>query len=196
MIDAPRRSGLPRSALILASASPQRRAILEQLGITHEVRPADVPELDTGPPVEVAVENAYRKAAAIAPSAPEALVLGVDTIVSLGQRIFGKPRDEAHARGTLQALVGRRHAVISGVCLIEPGKVRTSTATTFVEFRAVGERMLAWYLATGEWRGRAGAYAIQGAGAALVAGIEGDYLNVVGLPVPTLLELVPSLIVE
>jgi septum formation protein len=123
-------------------------------------------------------------------------VLGVDTIVSLGQRIFGKPADEVQARCTLRALSGRRHAVISGVCLIERGEVRSTAATTFVEFRTVGERMLAWYLATGEWSGRAGSYAIQGAGAALVAGIEGDYLNVVGLPVPTLLELVPSLIGE
>jgi septum formation protein len=142
----------------------------------------------------VASENAYRKAAAIAPSAPDALVLGVDTIVSLGQQIFGKPADEAQARSTLTALSGRRHAVISGVCLIERGAVRTTVATTTVQFRSVGEAMLDWYLATGEWEGRAGAYAIQGAGAALVAGIEGDYLNVVGLPVPTLLELVPSLI--
>jgi septum formation protein len=159
------------------------------------VRPADVTELDAGPPVEVAAENAYRKAAAIARAAPEALVLGVDTIVGLGQRIFGKPADEAQAHATLEALAGRRHTVVSGICLIEPGRGRTSTATTFVEFRSVDEQMLAWYLATGEWRGRAGAYAIQGAGAALVAGIEGDYLNVVGLPVPTLLDLEPSLIV-
>jgi septum formation protein len=158
------------------------------------VRPADVTELDAGPPVEVAVENAYRKAAAIASSAPEALVLGVDTIVSLGQRIFGKPADEEQARATLEALSGRRHAVLSGVCLMQRGAARTSAATTFVEFRTIDEPMLAWYLATGEWRGRAGAYAIQGAGAALVAGIEGDYLNVVGLPVPTLLDLAPSLI--
>jgi septum formation protein len=123
-------------------------------------------------------------------------VLGVDTIVSIGRRIFGKPADEADARCTLTALSGRRHAVISGVCLIERGAVRSTAATTFVEFRTIGEPMLAWYLATGEWSGRAGAYAIQGAGAALVTGIEGDYLNVVGLPLPTLLELVPSLIGE
>jgi septum formation protein len=160
------------------------------------VRPADVDELDSGPPAEVVIENAYRKAAAIAPSAPEALVLGVDTIVSLGQKILGKPADEGHARATLRALSGRRHAVISGVCLIERGEVRTTATTTSVEFRSISEPTLAWYLATGEWRGRAGAYAIQGAGAALVAGVEGDYLNVVGLPVATLLELAPSLLGE
>jgi septum formation protein len=155
-----------------------------------------VDELDSGPPAEVVVENAYRKAAAIASSAPDALVLGVDTIVSLGQRIFGKPDDSGHARATLTALSGRRHAVISGVCVIERGAVRTTATTTSVDFRRIGERTLAWYLATGEWRGRAGAYAIQGAGAALVAGIEGDYLNVVGLPVATLLELLPTLLGE
>jgi len=160
----------------------------------HEVRPAEVDELDSGPPAEVVVENAYRKAAAVAASASDALVLGVDTVVSLGPRIFGKPVDEGQAKATLAALSGRRHVVMSGVCVIERGAVRTTATTTTVEFRMIGERMLAWYLATGEWRGRAGADALQGAGAALVAGIEGDYLNVVGLPVPTLLELVPWLL--
>jgi septum formation protein len=142
----------------------------------------------------VATENAYRKAAAIAETAPEMLVLGVDTLVSLGSRIYGKPADEAAAAETLAALAGRRHAVISGVCLIERGAVRTTATTTTVEFRSFDRATIEWYLARGEWRGRAGAYAIQGAGAALVAGIEGDYLNVVGLPAGTLLELVPSLL--
>jgi septum formation protein len=143
----------------------------------------------------VVLENAYRKAAAVAARRPEALVLGVDTVVSLGSRIYGKPADEGGAREVLAALAGRRHAVISGLCLIEDGVARTAATTTQVEFRAFDERLLAWYLSSGEWHERAGGYAIQGRGAALVERIEGDYLNVVGLPVGTLLELYPGLLV-
>jgi septum formation protein len=154
-----------------------------------------VPEIDelvSGPPHELAVENAYRKAAAVAGAGE--LVLGVDTIVCLGARLYGKPADLEHARATLLALRGRRHAVVSGICLIEGGRPRTATATTIVEFRAFEQPLLEWYLAGGEWRERAGGYAIQGRGAALVAAIDGDYLNVVGLPLATLLELAPGLL--
>ena len=94
----------------------------------------------------------------------------------------------------LLTLAGRRHAVLSGLCLIEDGVARTAGATTLVEFRAFDERLVAWYLVSGEWRERAGGYAIQGRGAALVERIEGDYLNVVGLPVSALLELSPALL--
>jgi septum formation protein len=180
--------------LVLASRSPQRRAILEQLGIPFEVRVADVRELDAGPPHEVAVENAYRKADAVAAAAPDALVLGVDTIVALGAKIYGKPGNGDAARKTLQALSGHRHTVISGICLIEQGRSQTAATATTVEFRVLDDALIDWYLKTGEWRDRAGAYAIQGKGAALIAAIEGDYLNVVGLPVATLLELAPGLL--
>jgi septum formation protein len=152
-----------------------------------------VQELSEGPPNEVAAENAYRKAASVAEEWPEARVLGVDTIVALGARVYGKPADAGEARATLEDLAGRRHTVISGVCLIEQGRARTVVATTVVEFRALDAAMIDWYLRTEEWRERAGGYAIQGRGAALVAAIEGDYSNVVGLPVPTLLELAPLL---
>jgi septum formation protein len=182
--------------LILASRSPQRRAILEQLGVAFTIIVPDADELENGPPLEVALENAYRKAAAVAAERPDALVLGVDTIVVLGSEIYGKPADRESAGAVLRALAGRRHTVISGVCLIEDGRQRTATASTVVAFRAVDERTLEWYLDSDEWRGRAGGYAIQGRGAALVAGIEGDYLNVVGLPVATLLELAPDLVGE
>jgi septum formation protein len=121
--------------------------------------------------------------------------LGVDTVVALGRTIYGKPIDRGEARATLEALSGRRHAVIGGLCLISAdGRPRTAAASTTVTFRGVDERLLEWYLDTGEWRERAGAYAIQGRGAALVAAIEGDYLNVVGLPVGLLLELEPGLV--
>jgi nucleoside triphosphate pyrophosphatase len=185
----------PPTRLILASRSPQRRAILEQLGITFEVRVPDVEELEYGPPHEVAVENAYRKAAAISAAGADGAVLGVDTVVALGGRIFGKPSDVEEARSTLAALSGRRHLVIGGVCLISDGQQpRTAAASTGVTFRALDERLLRWYLDTGEWRGRAGAYAIQGRGAALVKTVEGDYLNVVGLPVALLMEIEPELV--
>jgi septum formation protein len=182
------------AGLILASRSPQRRAILEQLGVGFEVVVPDVDELTEGPPIELAAENAYRKAAAVAERKPDALVLGVDTIVALGARVYGKPADAAHARATLEALAGRRHMVISGVCVLEGGRARTAVASTSVEFRPLDRLLIDWYLETGEWRERAGAYAIQGRGAALVAAIDGDYSNVVGLPVPTLLQLVPRLL--
>ena len=181
--------------LILASGSPQRRAILRQLGVAFSVQVAGVDELESGPPGEVAAENAYRKAAAIAASAPSGgLILGVDTIVALGARIYGKPVDDSAARATLAALSGRRHAVISGLCLISEDRVRTGLATTMVEFRRLENALIDWYVATGEWRERAGGYAIQGRGVALVAGIEGDYSNVVGLPVASLLALAPELL--
>jgi septum formation protein len=181
--------------LILASRSPQRRAILEQLGVSFSVVAPDVEELVSGPPHEVAVENAFRKASAVAAEG-EAVVLGVDTVVALGSTIYGKPASVDEARATLTALSGRRHLVISGLCLVGfEGRTRTSAATTTVEFRVLDERLIEWYLDSGEWRERAGGYAIQGLGAALVRGIEGDYFNVVGLPVGLLLELAPELVV-
>jgi septum formation protein len=167
------------------------------------VVPEGVEELTSGPPNEVVAENAYRKATAVAAGAAGSLVLGVDTIVVLGTRIYGKPADAAEARTTLEALAGRRHTVLSGVCLIGAdgigaggigSRVRSAVASTAVEFRALDQALLDWYLETGEWRERAGGYAIQGRGVALVAGIEGDYSNVVGLPVPTLLQLAPGLV--
>jgi septum formation protein len=185
---------VPDASLILASASPQRRAILEQIGVTFEVRIPAVDELSEGPAAELALENAYRKAAAVAPA--ELPVLAVDTVVSLGREVFGKPRDAGDAAEMLGALAGQRHVVISGVCLIDSERVRTAAAQTAVEFRALDDAAIAAYVATGEWEGRAGAYAIQGRGAILVSRIEGDYLNVVGLPVATLLDLAPDLIAD
>jgi septum formation protein len=185
---------LPPGGLILASRSPQRREILTRLGVQFEARPADVEELEQGPPHEVAIENAYRKAAAVAASEPAATVLGVDTVVTIGSRIYGKPRDREHAHETLAALAGRRHTVISGICLIEAGRARTAAASTRVELRPLDARMIDAYLDAGEWHDRAGAYAIQDRGALLVRAIEGDYLNVVGLPVAALVELLPGLL--
>jgi septum formation protein len=178
--------------LVLASRSPQRRAILEQLGVAFRVVVPAVQELGSGPAEAVAVENARRKAHAV--PAVAGSVLGVDTVVSLDDRLYGKPASLQDARSTLTALSGRRHAVLSGLCVVHDGVARTASARTEVEFRPLDEPLLEWYLASGEWRERAGGYAIQGRGAALVAGIEGDFFNVVGLPVAALLELMPGLL--
>ena len=149
----------------------------------------DVEELTEGDPVEVARENARRKADAVEGD----VVLAVDTLVTLHGAIHGKPRDEDHARKMLCTLSGREHHVVSGLALRRDGRTEVLDATTKVAFRDV-EPLLDWYLAAGEWRERAGAYAIQGRGAAFVRGIEGDYLNVVGLPVAALLDFWPGVL--
>jgi len=175
--------------LTLASRSPQRKAILEQLGIEFRVEPADVEELTEGDPREVVVENAVRKARAV----EGALVLGADTEVFLDGRIFGKAANETEAEAHLRALLGRTHEVWGGIALREGDDVKKAHAVTKVTFTGVDDGLMAWYLASGEWRDRAGAYAIQGRGSALVEAVEGDFWNVVGLPVAELRRLAPSL---
>jgi len=179
--------------LVLASRSPQRRAILAQLGVPFVVDVPEVIELSEGEPRAVVVENSLRKGRAV----EGGLVLGVDTAVVCDGRAYGKPADREEAEAGLRRLAGREHAVLSAVALVGPaGRERTGVAETKVRFRALSEELVAWYLDSGEWRDRAGGYAIQGRGAALVERIEGDYLNVVGLPVATLLGLAPELLGE
>jgi septum formation protein len=189
----------PSSALVLASGSPQRRAILERLGVAFTVRATDTPELTDGDPAEVARENALRKArAALRPGAAET-VLGCDTIVALDGAIYGKPPDALAARATLTALGGRTHEVISGIALLladgrSEAAERVAVARTLVTFRAIDEDLLDWYVGTGEWRGRSGGYAIQGAGKRLARKIDGEVENVVGLPVAALRDIYPELL--
>jgi septum formation protein len=183
-----------RPTLVLASRSPQRRAILEQLGILFSVVPSGVDELESGAPHEVAVQNATRKATVVAAQRPDELVLGADTLVYLDATIYGKPTGAQQAGQMLRDLSGRRHTVLGGLCLIGSGHTSTAVVRTQVQFRSLSEDVIEWYLDSGEWRERAGSYAIQGRGAALVGEIEGDYLNVVGLSVATLLEMVPRLL--
>jgi septum formation protein len=184
-----------KTPLVLASASPQRKAILERVGVPFEVRPADVVEIEQGDPVEVAAENAMLKArAARRAETPEA-VLGVDTLVTLEGNIYGKPADEGHARATLKALSDATHCVLSGVALLLPGgEERTVVAATEVTFRVLSDELLDWYVAAGEWRGRSGGYAIQGRGSVLAREIRGDFQNIVGLPLAALLDLYPELL--
>ena len=177
--------------LLLASTSPQRREILTQLGIPFDVTsPAyvehDPPDAD---PVELVREHARGKARSVAELANERPVLGVDTSVWLGDRLYGKPANAEDAESMLEQLAGRTHTVVSGLCLLTPGWEVVEHEQTLVTFRELTPRELAVHMAHGEWEGRAGAYAIQGRGAALVERIEGDYLNVVGLPAALLVRL-------
>lgn len=182
--------------LVLASGSPRRRQILDWLGLEYEVIEPQVEELAGGlPPDELVIENARRKARAGAAAAPPgAVVLGVDTDVFLGDRALGKPADRAEAESHLRALAGRTHRVLSGVCLLgpEPERERIGSDAALVTFAPPNERHLRLYLDSGEWRGRAGAYAIQGLGSLFVDRVEGDFSNVVGLPIRLLLRLLPE----
>jgi septum formation protein len=170
--------------LLLASTSPQRRVTLDQLGIPYEVLAPTYVEED--PPKANAVrlvrEHARGKARSVAAQAGERPVLGVDTAVSLGGRIFGKPANATEAGQMLEELSGETHVVVSGLCLITPVWELVEHDSTRVTFRELTPREIAHHMTHGEWEGRAGGYAIQGRGAALVEEIEGDYLNVVGLP--------------
>jgi septum formation protein len=180
--------------LVLASASPRRREILTALGVPFEVIPTGVEETTAGRPEEAVVENALRKARAGAARVPQALVLGADTDVVLDGRVLGKPADAGEARRRLEALSGRTHEVLSGLALVEPGGAeRTALERSLVTFRTLDPAILELYLASEEWRDRAGGYAIQGLGSILVARLEGDFSNVVGLPVGALLRMAPAL---
>jgi septum formation protein len=180
--------------LVLASASPQRRKLLERIGVSFTLRPTGVAEVERGDPAEVAVENALRKARAARIGEEPETILGVDTLVALGPRIYGKPADEVQARETISALVGATHEVLSGVALLRGESEQVALARTEVVFRDCDQALVERYVASGEWREKSGGYAIQGLGAMLVREIHGDYENVVGLPLATLLDMVPELL--
>jgi len=187
-------SAPPAAPLLLASTSPQRRAILEQLGLPFEVvaprySEEDEPGLSA---VELVRAHAQGKARSVVGEAGERPVLGVDTAVVLDGEVFGKPAGEQEAAAMLGRLGGPTHAVLSGLCLVTPAWEVVEHEETRVTFRELAPRDVAGYVAAGEWQGRAGAYAIQGLGAGLVERIEGDYLNVVGLPAALLVRLLAA----
>ena len=184
----------PAPPLLLASTSPQRRAILEQLGLPFEVvapryREHDPPDAD---PVRLVREHARGKARSVLEEADGRPVLGVDTTVVCAGRVFGKAGGPEEAAEMLEALSGKTHEVVSGLCLVTPAWEELHHDVTQVAFRPLNARDIAGYLASGEWQNRAGAYAIQGLGARLVERIDGDYLNVVGLPAALLIRLLAS----
>ena len=173
--------------LILASRSPQRRALLEQLGIPFEVVEPDFEEIDGTSPLDRAVGKARS-----VPCVDERPVLGVDTEVLLDGALLGKPANATEAEEMLERLGGRTHEVVAGLCLRTLGWEEQQTEVTRVTFRSLTPRDLAHYVASGEWEGRAGGYAIQGLGASLVERIDGDYSNIVGLPVTKLVGLLAT----
>jgi septum formation protein len=192
--------------LILASRSPRRREILGWLGVEFEAVAPDVEELREGPdPESLVLENARLKALAgfEAVGSPEdAVVLGVDTDVFLDGWMLGQPSDRSEAEERLRALAGREHEVLSGVCLIGPRaegipgaplRERLGVSRSQVTFSELDDDTISMYLNSEEWRGRAGGYAIQGLGSLLVDRVEGDFSNVVGLPIRVLLALDPAL---
>jgi septum formation protein len=182
--------GRAQDRLTLASTSPQRRAILEQLRIAFEaIAPVyvedDPPDAD---PIELVRRHAEGKARSV--HTEGRLTLGVDTTVVLDDRVYGKPPDADDAAQMLLELSGRTHTVASGLCLLGAAEEDVvAHELTGVTFRALAAGTIADYVASGEWEGRAGGYAIQGLGGRLVASIEGDYLNVVGLPGALLVSL-------
>jgi len=198
-------------SVVLASGSPQRRELLEKLGVEFEVVVPGVDELSGGDPAVEVVENARLKAQAVAngeggapagevfvlgtPPSPstDRLVIGCDTDVVLDGKLLGKPADAAEARSYLDRMSGRPHEVLSGLVVLEDGDERSGLERTTVVFKELSEVEKERYVAFGEWEGRSGGYAIQTLGSTLVERIEGSVSNVVGLPVGLLAELAPTL---
>jgi septum formation protein len=174
-------------ALILASASPRRVELLAQIGITPDlIVPAHVDEtpLHRERPIDMARRLADAKVREVQKDHPQACIIGADTVVALGRRILGKAEDEAQARAFLTLLSGRSHRVIGGLCVLAPdGRSVLRALTTKVDFKRLSEAEINGYIASGEWRDKAGAYAIQGLAGAFVKSINGSYSNVVGLAV-------------
>ncbi|MFY9487508.1 MAG: Maf family protein [Solirubrobacterales bacterium] len=181
--------------VILASKSPQRKAILEQLGIEFEIVASGVDEIESGDPGSVVVENALLKARDIASRRPAGdIVIGADTVIAHDGDVIGKPVDRDDATRVMRRLAGTDHQVLGGIAAIGPDSVeRSVSVATDVSFRDLTDREIDLYVETGEWRERSGGYAIQQRGATLVRAINGDYLNIVGLSVVELLKLVPEL---
>jgi septum formation protein len=182
--------------ILLASRSPQRRALMGLLGVEFRVVVSGVPERTEGADArELVVANARAKARDVAERSgvPAAgAVLAADTEVIQNGRILGKPADADAASAALARLAGRTHEVATGVALIFGTEEQTACSVTRVTFRSLGPDEIAWYVGTGEWRDRAGGYAIQGAGAALCAGIEGDLATVIGLPVARVAQMLAA----
>ena len=172
--------------LVLASASPRRVDLLARIGVTPDaVVPADVDEsVPKGElPREHALRLAREKAEAVAMKEPEALVLGADTVVAVGRRILPKVEDEATLRACMRLLSGRRHRVLTGIALAIPGgELRERLGETMIAMKRLSEEEIDYYASHGEWRGKAGGYALQGYGEVYVRHIAGSYSNVVGLP--------------
>ena len=192
---------MPNPRIVLASASPQRKTLLRALGLEFRTIPSNVEETTEGDPREVVLANALAKARTVAARRRKpALVIAGDTEVVVDGRAIGQPALEGEARWCLETLSGRTHEVLGALALLGPesegGQLveRTGVESSRVTFGRLSDELIDSYLSSGEWRGRAGGYAVQGLGSAFVAGIEGDVSNVIGLPVGLLLRLAPELL--
>lgn len=182
--------------IVLASASPRRKALLEALGISIDVRPSHADEIEDGDPESVALENAVvKRDAAAAELHQPALVIAADTIVVLGERILGKPRDHAEAHAMLHELSNQQHRVITGVAIVntETGRMAAGTETTLVTFRDLTDDQIDHFVQAVNPLDRAGAYTVDGPGTLIVARYDGCYQNVLGLPIPRLEALLESI---
>jgi septum formation protein len=177
--------------IVLASASPRRQELLKDAGIEFVVKPANIPEVrhKNEAPQAFAERMAKEKARAIGAGAEDEYVLGADTIVVVDDLVLGKPEDEPDAERMLRLLSGRKHQVITGVCLKGNGFEDVGSETTAVHFSVLSDHDIRDYIATGEPMDKAGAYAIQGMASRWISKIEGDYSNVVGLPVAVVLQM-------
>ena len=181
--------------LILASASPRRLDLLARIGVTpDEVAPADIDEIVAKGelPKPHALRLAQEKAAAVAARFPDDLVLAADTVVAVGRRILPKVEDEATLRACMKLLSGRRHRVMTGVALVFPGGRRSRVVETMIAMKRLSREEIDFYASHGEWRGKAGGYALQGYGEVYVRHIAGSYSNVVGLPLAETRHLLKS----
>jgi septum formation protein len=188
------------SRIILASSSPQRKTLLKSMGLRFTAIPSEIEETSEGEPRDVVLENALAKGRAVAERRRQGtLVIAGDTEVVVDGRVVGQPAFEGEARWCLETLSGRTHEVLGGLALVGPERVdgepevRIGVESSRVTFAKLGPELIDRYLASGEWRGRAGGYAVQGLGSALVDGIDGDVSNVIGLPVRLLIRLAPEL---
>lgn len=176
--------------IVLASGSPRRALLLKRLGIEFSVLPSDINEKNVKAvePEDYVKDIASLKARSVSKKARKGIIIGADTAVVIGGRILGKPKDERDAFRMLRILSGKTHTVMTGVCVINKytRDKKSISVSTKVRFRRLSNRMIKWYINTGEPMGKAGSYAIQGKGAVLVERIDGDYCNVVGLPLTAL----------
>jgi septum formation protein len=182
-------SELSKQKIILASSSPRRKQLLSYIIEKFEVIPSGIEESANGMPSQIVLKLAKDKSRDVASAHPEALVIGADTIVVLEESVLGKPKDKADAKAMLSLLSGRTHKVYTGVAAIFKGSIYTDYCVTGVTFDAMTEKEIEEYIETGEPMDKAGAYGIQGFGGKFIRSIDGDYFNVMGLPLNTLYRL-------
>ena len=180
--------------LVLASASPRRREMLSRIGLEFMLAPAEIDEsLKPGEPApDAACRLAVAKAKAVVKRHADAIILAADTLVVLGENIMGKPASPSQARDMLRALSGREHRVITGFCVLSPRWIESGSVCSVVKFRELSAAEVAAYVHSGEPMDKAGAYAVQGQGAALVERVEGSYTNVVGMPLACIVDILIS----